>query len=682
MAIEQMKAVWLYAPHGMARKILDCLAATGLAHVADCGLADAAEHQAPGIERVYPEVGDLEHRVQLLRETLAILARFRRSEKGFLENFIPTPREVDKAEVRRALADVDLEALHVEAREYERAFNTAGQSLQTARESLKALAPLEGVAGTLPGKKAQKNVAAFLGVVSRGNLEKLQADARLRDTYAFAVAAQKKSDLVVEAVCPVADAADLLHLLCEFGMNPVEPEADTVTIQEYLDRRREEVRECGAEAARAETALKAFSQAHYAEVEIVLGYWEERLRIANAAGLLAESKRLTVLRTYVREAALPAFRERMQADLPQVAIEVREPVPGDIVPVKLRNVGVLAPAEFLVRMFGLPNYFTFDPTPYIATTFLAFFGICFGDVLYGLLLVALGVVLAKKYHAYPGLRSMFSLFALAGIPTIVMGLLSGTWAADLFTVRYLSADNPLVGLRAHFEQFDMIEKTMLALGTALLLGVANQFLSLICLMVRNVRQGDVKAAVFDGAFWLLVLPAVVVGSASLFISVPGPVGTVTYSAAGLGAIGLILTQGRAEKTFVGKAIIGVVSLYGIVGTYGVTAFIGDILSYSRLLALGLTTGIVGMCFNLIGGMAMDLPYVGVVAGIVVIILGHTMNFLISVLGAFVHSSRLIFVEFFGKFYQGDAVAFAPLGAWSGRIRVVDSSTIWVGQETA
>ncbi|MFH1518760.1 MAG: hypothetical protein ABIH17_12885, partial [Pseudomonadota bacterium] len=517
--------------------------------------------------------------------------------------------------------------------------------------------------------------------VSRGNLEKLQADARLRETYAFAVAAQKKSDLVVEAVCPAAEAAELLQLLREFGMNPAEPEADTVTIQEYLDRRREEVRECGAEATRAETALKAFSRAHYAEVEIVLGYWEERLRIANAADLLAESKRLTVLRTYVREAVLPAFRERMQADLPQVAIEVREPVPGDIVPVKLRNVGVLAPAEFLVRMFGLPNYFTFDPTPYIATTFLAFFGICFGDVLYGLLLVALGVVLAKKYRAYPGLRSMFSLFALAGVPTIVMGLLSGTWAADLLTAKYLSAGNPLVSLRSSLMRFDMIQKTMIALAAALLIGVANQFLSLICLMVRNVRQGDVKAAVFDGAFWLLVLPAVVVGSASLFVSVPGALSTVTYSAGGLGAVGLILTQGRAEKTFLGKAMIGAVSLYGIVGTYGVTAFIGDILSYSRLLALGLTTGIVGMCFNLIGGMTMDLPYVGVAVGIVVIILGHTMNFLISVLGAFVHSSRLIFVEFFGKFYQGDAVAFAPLGAWSGRIRVVDSSTIWVGQET-
>jgi len=681
MAIERMKSLWLFAPQGSARRVLDRLAAMGIAHVADCGLADSEEHEALGIERVYPEVGDLERNVHLSRETLTILTRFHKSKKGVLENFIPTPREVCKADVQHALANVNLEALHAEAKEDDRAFNTASQSLQKAQEDLKALAALEGVPGMLPGKNDQKNVAAFLGVLPGSNMEQIKADERLRDTFVFVVVAQKKSELVVEAVCPAADGAALLNLLRESGMDLIEPDADTVTIQEYLDRRREEIRRCEAAAAQAETALRAFSKAHYDEMEIVFGYWEERLRIANTAGLMAESKRLTVLRAYVCEAEMDMFQQRIQAELPQVTLDISDPVPGDVVPVKLRNAKVLAPAEFLVRMFGMPNYFTFDPTPYIASTFLAFFGICFGDVLYGVLLVTLGILLAKKYRAYPGLRSMFSLFALAGIPTIVMGLLSGTWAADLFTVSYLSADNPLVGLRNRFMCFDMIEKTMFALGTALLIGVANQFLSLICLMVRNVRLGDVKAAVFDGAFWLLVLPAVVVGSATLFVAVPGLLSTITYSAAGVGAVGLILTQGRAEKTFIGKAVIGAVSLYGIVGTYGITAFIGDILSYSRLLALGLTTAIVGMCFNLIGSMAMDLPYVGVVAGIVVIILGHTMNFLISILGAFVHSARLIFVEFFGKFYQGDAIGFAPIGTWSGRIRVVDSTTIWVGKET-
>lgn len=103
------------------------------------------------------------------------------------------------------------------------------------------------------------------------------------------------------------------------------------------------------------------------------------------------------------------------------------------------------------------------------------------------------------------------------------------------------------------------------------------------------------------------------------------------------------------------------SLYGIMGSYGITAFIGDVLSYCRLLALGLTTSIVGMTFNMLGGLLKDIPYVGIILFIIVVVVGHLFNFLISLLGAFVHSMRLIFVEFFGRFYDAGARPFQALG---------------------
>jgi len=127
-----------------------------------------------------------------------------------------------------------------------------------------------------------------------------------------------------------------------------------------------------------------------------------------------------------------------------------------------------------------------------------------------------------------------------------------------------------------------------------------------------------------------------------------------------GALGLILTQGRSAPGIGGKIFGGVMSLYGIVGTYGLTAFIGDTMSYSRLLALGLTTSIVAYSFNLMAGLLRPIPYVGIVLFIVVVVIGHLFNFTISVLGAFVHSMRLIFVEFFGRFYEGGGRPFKPL----------------------
>ena len=677
MSIERMRSIWLFAPSGQAREVLDRLAAMGLAHVADCGLDDSDDHEALGVERVYPEAAALERRVQMLRESFAVLARFHKSKKSLLENFIPTPVEVREADVREALARINIEDLHTDIKARDQHYNALTQALQKARDNLKALSPLEGVKGTIPGTKNQRNVSAFLGVMTLANLKKLEADERSVDTYALAIAAERKRNVIVQAACPVEEADDLFALLREFGAALIDPEPETVTIDEYLAHRRDEIERIQGELDSVTDKLRAISAEFHHTLAMVLGYWEERLRIANAAGLLAESKRLTVLRAYVREADLEEFKRRMAVVLPDVAVDVRDPVRGEAVPVSLKNSRLFAPTQFLVSMFGLPNYFTFDPTPYIVTSFMVFFGFCFGDAVYGIMMIVFGSLLARKYRDYPGPRSLFSLLAVAGIPTFVVGAVTGTWASDLFSAKYLGEGNPLAILCDHRYRFDLIEKSLVALCIALVLGVVNQFLSLICLMVRNARQGDFKAAVFDGAFWLLVLPAVVAGAAGLFVSVPSAVNKVAFSAAGIGAVGLVLTQGRAEKSFIGKVAVGVISLYGIVGTYGVTAFIGDILSYSRLLALGLTTTIVGMCFNLIAGMTREIPVVGIVLFFLVLAAGHVMNFLISILGAFVHSARLIFVEFFGKFYQGDAAAFAPLGTWSGRIRVTDTRTVWV-----
>jgi len=671
-----MKSVWLFAPRGEARRVLDRIAAMGLCHIADCGLGEAEGHDALDIHRVYPEAADIERRVQMLTEILTTLSGFRKSKKSFLENFIPTPVEVHQADVRKALTETDIEELHRSAMAQEREATTVAQSLDKARDDLKALSLLSGVKSAVPGANRQRNVAAFLGIMTLGNLEKLRADERLPETSAVAAVAQRKRDVIVQAACPAGEGDDLLALLREFGMAVIEPEPETVSIEEYLAHRRDEADRFRQALDAVNDKLRALAREHYARVEMALGYWEERLRIAKVTGFVAESKRLTAIRAYIREADLQELKKRMQADLPHVTLDVRDPEPGEPVPVSLRNNKVFAPVEFLVGMFGRPNYFTFDPTPYIVTAFLVFFGVCFGDAIYGAVLIIVGSLLARKYRNYPGPRGMFSLLALAGVPTTIVGVISGAWASDLLTAQYIGEGSALVAMRNSLMGFDVIGRTMLALAIALMMGVANQFLSLICLMIRNVRQGDVKAAIFDGAFWMLVLPAVVIGAAGLFANVPSGLNTAAFSAAGVGALGLILTQGRAEKSFIGKAVIGIVSLYGIVGTYGITAFIGDILSYSRLLALGLTTSIVGMCFNLIGGMAREIPYVGTVCFVVIVLGGHTMNFLISILGAFVHSARLIFVEFFGKFYQGDGAAFAPIGRWSGRIRVVDAQTVW------
>jgi V/A-type H+-transporting ATPase subunit I len=133
---------------------------------------------------------------------------------------------------------------------------------------------------------------------------------------------------------------------------------------------------------------------------------------------------------------------------------------------------------------------------------------------------------------------------------------------------------------------------------------------------------------------------------------------------------LVLTQGRKEKGLLGKGITGVVSLYGILGTYGATSFMSDALSYSRLLALGMATGILGLSINMMGDMTKGIPYVGPVICVLLIIGGHIFNFAVSILGAFVHPARLILLEFFSRFYEAGGRRFAPLGLSSKRVEIV------------
>ncbi len=215
-----------------------------------------------------------------------------------------------------------------------------------------------------------------------------------------------------------------------------------------------------------------------------------------------------------------------------------------------------------------------------------------------------------------------------------------------------------------------LKRTVIGLGIELGIGMLNQFYGMTLLLYREWRKGNRFGGLCDGGLWLVFLPGLVLLLAGGMGALPPVWTNVSLGMIGVSGLGLILTQGRHEETFIAKAITGVVSLYGILGTYGTTSFIGDVLSYSRLLALGLTTVIVGMSFNIIAGLTRSIPVAGIVIFIVIAVFGHVFNFFISILGGFVHSARLIFVEFFTKFYEGGARPFAPLGA-PQTVRVID-----------
>jgi V/A-type H+-transporting ATPase subunit I len=455
------------------------------------------------------------------------------------------------------------------------------------------------------------------------------------------------------------------------GLEAIPPPTESTTLDAYVEALEAERRHSEAEFDACSAELTELGKLRV-KVELVLGHWEERRQTALALAKMAATGRAAVLVGYVRERQLAELQAAVSRQLPQVSMVMEDPCAEDDVPVSLTCSRLVRPASFLVEMFGLPSYFQFDPSAFLMFSFVLFFGICLGDAIYAIVLFAMSWALIKRYRDYPGIRSLFELLAYGAVASFVVGVLTATWAADLFT-NYVGQGNLLGRIVGGLRATDPLEKPLVALGIALFLGIANQFWGIGMRMYKCWRTGDKAGALFDGGFWLILLPGVVLLIAAFFApGLPGWVSGVGAALAITGAIGLVLTQGRKEETLVGKIVVGVVSLYGIVGSYGTVAFIGDTLSYSRLLALGLTTAIVGSAVNIIAGMLnVDIAVVGVLLFIIVAVVGHFFNLLISGLGAFIHSARLIFVEFFGRFYEPGAQRFAPLGATGGRIRVVD-----------
>ena len=274
--------------------------------------------------------------------------------------------------------------------------------------------------------------------------------------------------------------------------------------------------------------------------------------------------------------------------------------------------------------------------------------------------------MVRKYRRSELLSNFMKLFLYAGISTMIFGALTGGWAGTYITPVF-GEDNLLLKAKESLMILDPLSKPVIALLIAIGLGVLNQFYGITLRMYGEILRKNILNALCDGLLWLIMLPGFLILISTVFLKVPGSLVSIGKYLAIIGAVGLISTQGRNEKGIAGKIFTGIVSLYGIVGTYGCSGFIGDILSYTRILALSLTTTIIGMAFNIVASLFKTGTFIGMILFIITLVTGHMFNFVMSILGAFIHPARLIFLEFFGRFYEGGATKFQPYGFGNQRI---------------
>ncbi|MBQ9091242.1 MAG: V-type ATP synthase subunit I, partial [Anaerotignum sp.] len=339
--------------------------------------------------------------------------------------------------------------------------------------------------------------------------------------------------------------------------------------------------------------------------------------------------------------------------------DIQVPDEDEEVPILMQNSSVVTPFEAVTSMYSLPSRGDIDPTAILAPFYFIFFGMMLSDAAYGIILSALCFFVLKKYKPEGMMYRMFKMFFYCGISTVIWGALFGGWFGDFFQVAARTLFNKEITIDPLW--FNPMENPMKLLIFSLILGAIHLFIGMGVQAYMYFRDGNAVDAICDIILWYVLLIGLVL------FGVGGMVGpaltTVGKIMSIVGAVGIFATGGRKKKGIVGKITGGFGALYGI------TSYLSDILSYSRLLALGLATGVVAQVINTLGSLAGG-GVVGAILLTVALVFGTIFNLAINALGAFVHSCRLQYVEFFGKFYTGGGREFRPFARKTKYVKIV------------
>lgn len=466
-------------------------------------------------------------------------------------------------------------------------------------------------------------------------------------------------DLIYLVVITMKDDQEaVMTILKQYGYTPT-PFKDFVgTAAVNRERIIKEIQETESRCSQVEKEISTLYKMKYG-IECVYDQLVIERDREKVKGRLLKTKRTFNLEGWVPEPAMEVV-DKMLTEY-QCCFAYRDPEEGDEVPVLTQNNSVVYPFESITEMYSLPDYKGVDPTKYFAFFYAMFFGIMLSDAGYGIVIALACFIVLRKFALEGMTYKMIKMFFYCGLSTILWGALFGGWFGDFFQVAAKVIFGKEITIPALW--FNPIDDPTRLLIWSLVFGVIHIFLGMAIKAGMLIKEGKWLDAVFDVFSWYLVIlgAAMWLGGSSISEALVKP---GMYMAIAGAAI-LLLTGGRNKKGF-GKVIGGFSSLYDI------TSYLSDILSYARLLALGLATGVIAQVVNLMGSLAG-----GGIAGALVLlfafIIGHTFNLAINALGAFVHSSRLQYIEFFGKFYEDGGEEFDPFRKNTKYVRLTNDT---------
>lgn len=385
------------------------------------------------------------------------------------------------------------------------------------------------------------------------------------------------------------------------------------------------------------------------EIKLFYDHLVMRREKYEALSKVGMTKNTFVMKGYIPEKLVPDIQKDIEEKYSGYVI-AEKPSEDEDVPVAFSNGGFSAPVEGITGDYSMPSAKDIDPNPIMAFFYYWFFGMMFSDAGYGLLLMVVCGLLGFGNFMEKKKRRMFKMFFYCGVSTTFWGIMYGSFFGDMIATVSKTFGDGSIAFKPIL--MDPVAKPLELLILSVAFGMIHILTGLVIKFYMLWRDKKRLDAIFDVGFWILVLLGASIMAAGMGLSV-SILSTVGTGMAIVGAVGLVLTQGRDKKNIFAKFFGGILSLYDI------TSYVGDVLSYSRLMALGLATGVIASVINVLGSLGGN-SIVGLIAYIAISIVGHALNFAINMLGAYVHTNRLQYVEFYQKFYEGGGRKFKPL----------------------
>lgn len=611
-----------------------------------------------------------ERNAMIAEQAVGILDKYAPEEKGMLSSF--AGREILTVEEYEANAGEHEEIMKKAYRlqELAKQIGESSAMIPKLEQQLEALSPWKSFDLPLDFKGTKKS-AAFIGsIMEEISLEQLREQlgvlAPQAETIDLNIVSASKEQTCLFIVCSKGDAEAVDDALKK--LNFVKPPLSTLVPAKRQQQLEEELAKVKAEIAGAEKAIADMAPDRNS-IKFVLDYYTMRAEKYGVLSGLVQSRRVFLITGYVSAEAAPKLEKLLQEQY-EVVVQFSEPEESDDVPVLLHNNSFAEPVEGVIESYNLPGKGELDPSMVVATFYYILFGLMLSDAAYGLIMVAGTVFCLTRFkNMEAGMKKFMKMFMYCGIATTFWGFMFGSFFGDAVKVVaetfFGRSDIALAPI-----WFEPVSLPMKMLVFSFAVGIVHLFTGLGIKLYTCAKNGSIVDGIYDAVFWYMLVGGGIVYllTMSMFtdmlglgFTLPPVAGTVSAVLAAVGLLGIVLTSGRESRNWVKRI------LKGLYGAYGVTSYLSDILSYSRLLALGLATSVISTVFNrmanmLATAMAKAMPggmILGAIFFILVFVVGHSLNLAINALGAYVHTNRLQYVEFFGKFYEGGGRKFEP-----------------------